>query len=68
VDDFYIRRGLGAAAAKRAEIPDAAPRALEAKAQIRYLRAVQARLSARDRALALVPSYAGARIAETGCA
>lgn len=27
VDDFYIRRGLGATSAKRAEIPDAAPRA-----------------------------------------
>ena len=48
MDDFYIRRGLGATAAKRAEIPDAAPRALVAKAQIRYLRAVQARLSPRD--------------------
>jgi len=65
VDDFYIRRGLGAASAKRAEIPDAAPRALDHKAQIRYLRAVQARSSPRDRALALVPFYAGARIAET---
>ena len=30
VDDFYIRRGLGAAAAKRAEIPAAAPRGLDA--------------------------------------
>jgi integrase len=65
VDDFYIRRGLGAASAKRAEIPDAAPRALDHKAQLRYLRAVQARSSPRDRALALVPFYAGARIAET---
>jgi integrase/recombinase XerD len=65
VDDFYIRRGLGAASVKRAEIPDAAPRALDHKAQIRYLRAVQARSSPRDRALALVPFYAGARIAET---
>ena len=43
LDDFYIRRGLGAASAKRAEIPDAAPRALDNKAQIRCLRAVQAR-------------------------
>jgi site-specific recombinase XerD len=65
VDDFYIRRGLGAASAKRAEIPDAAPRALDHRAQIRYLRAVQARSSPRDRALALVPFYAGTRIAET---
>ena len=41
------------------------PRALDHKAQIRYLRAVQARSSPRDKALALVPFYAGARIAET---
>lgn len=65
VDDFYIRRGLGAASAKRVEIPDAAPRALDYKAQIRYLRAVQGCRSPRDKALALVPFYAGARIAET---
>jgi site-specific recombinase XerD len=65
LDDFYIRRGLGAASAKRAEIPDAAPRALDHKAQIRYLRAVQGCRSPRDKALALVPFYAGARIAET---
>jgi site-specific recombinase XerD len=64
-DDFYIRRGLGAASAKRAEIPDAGPRALDHKAQLQYLRAVQARSSPRDRALELVPFYAGARIAET---
>jgi integrase/recombinase XerC len=65
VDDFYCRRGLGPARAKRAELPAAAPRALTGKAQIRYLRAVQACESMRDRALALVPFYAGTRIAET---
>jgi site-specific recombinase XerD len=65
VDDLYIRRGLGPTSAKRAEIPAAAPRALSKRAQIRYLRAVQACSSPRDRALALVPFYAGARIAET---
>ena len=43
VDDFYSRRGLGPARARRAELPAAAPRALTGKAQIRYLRAVQAR-------------------------
>jgi site-specific recombinase XerD len=58
-----IRRGP--ARAKRAEIPDAAPRALGEWAQIRYLRAVQACSSPRDSALALVPFYAGARISET---
>jgi site-specific recombinase XerD len=65
VDDLYIRRGLGPANAKRMEIPEAAPRALDKRAQIRYLRAVQACSSPRDQALALVPFYAGARIAET---
>jgi len=65
VDDLYIRRGLGPADAKRLEIPAAAPRALDQRAQIRYLRAVQASASQRDRALALVPFYAGARISET---
>ena len=65
VDDFYTRRGLGPARAKRAEVPPTAPRALGPKAQIRYLRAVQACGSARDRALVLVPFYAGTRIAET---
>jgi site-specific recombinase XerD len=65
VDDFYIRLGLGPASAKRAEVPTAAPRALSGRAQIRYLRAVQACPSPRDRALALVPFYADTRIAET---
>lgn len=65
VDDLYTRLGHGPANAKRAEIPPAAPRALDPRAQIRYLRAVQATPSPRDRALALVPFYAGTRLAET---
>jgi site-specific recombinase XerD len=65
VDDLYIRRGLGPASAARVEIPPVAPRALDKRAQVRYLRAVQACSSPRDQALALVPFYAGARIAET---
>lgn len=64
VDDFYRRRGLGAAKAARVDLPAVAPRALDARAQIRYLRAVAARPSPRDQALALVPFYAGVRIAE----
>ncbi len=64
VDDFYIRHGLGPARAARIEIPAAAPRALDARAQLRYLRAVQACPSPRDQALALIPFYAGARISE----
>jgi integrase/recombinase XerC len=65
VDDLYVRRGLGPANAARVEVPAAAPRALGERAQIRYLRAVAARPSPRDQALALVPFYAGTRIAET---
>jgi len=64
VNDLYIRRGLGPAKAARVEIPDTAPRALDKRAQVRFLRAVQACPSPRDQALALLPFYAGARIAE----
>jgi site-specific recombinase XerD len=64
VDDFYIRHGLGPASAARVEIPAAAPRALDKRAQLRYLRAVGACPSPRDQALVLVPLYAGARISE----
>lgn len=63
IDDLYVRRGLGPARALRADIPEAAPRMLSGRAQIRFVRAVQACSSPRDRALALVPFYAGARIA-----
>jgi len=64
VDDFYIRRGLGPASAARVQITAAAPRALDQRAQLRYLREVQRCPSPRDQALALVPFYAGARISE----
>lgn len=64
VDDFYIRRGLGPASAARVEITAAAPRALDQRAQLRYLREAQRCPSPRDQALALVPFYAGARIGE----
>ncbi len=64
VDDFYRRRGLGPAAVRREDLPKAAPRALDKRAQLRWLR--EAELAApRDRALALVGCYAGTRIAET---
>jgi site-specific recombinase XerC len=64
VDDFYSRRGLGPGSTARVDIPDVAPRALDPRAQIRYLRAVEAHPSPRDQALVLVPFHAGARIAE----
>jgi integrase/recombinase XerC len=59
-----MRLGLGPANALRVELPAVAPRALDQRAQLRYLRAVQACPSPRDRALALVPFYSGARISE----
>lgn len=65
VDDFYTRRGMGRSAAKRTDVPATSPRALDTRAQLRWLRAVEAHPSPRDRALAGVPFYAGARIAET---
>ena len=63
VDDFYRRRGLGPAAARREDLPKAAPRALPKRAQLRWLRAAE-QANPRDRALALVGFYAGLRIAE----
>jgi site-specific recombinase XerD len=65
VDDLYLRRGLGPAKAARAELPTIAPRALEKRDAIRFLRAVERARSPRDRALALTPFYAGTRISET---
>ena len=64
VDDLYVRRGMGPASVARAELSSGAPRALSQRAAVRFLRAVEACPSARDRAIALVPFYAGARIAE----
>ena len=65
LDDFYRSRNLGRVdKAKRQEIPQRAPKALDERAAKRFLRAAEACPSARDRAIALVPFYAGARIAE----
>ena len=64
LDDFYTWRGLGKANVKRQEIPAGAPRALSPRAILRYLRAVEACPSARDRAIALLPFYAGLRVSE----
>lgn len=64
VDDFYTRAGLGPAAAERLDLPTVAPRALTGRAVTRWLRAANAVDDPRDRALALTPFYAGARIAE----
>lgn len=65
VDDFYTRRGLGPANAARAELPKTAPRALGHRPAVKFLREVENRASPRDKAVALVPFYAGTRISET---
>lgn len=65
VDDFYRRRGLGPAKLKRAEIPQAAPRALSKRDQLRLLREADRVPSVRDKAIAYTAFYAGTRIAET---
>ena len=64
LDDFYTWRGLGKANVKRQELAARAPRALSPRAMTRYLRAVEASPSARDRAIALLPFYAGLRVSE----
>jgi integrase/recombinase XerC len=64
LDDFYVRLGLGKANAGRDELPTTAPKAMDAKEEIRWLRAVEAWPHARDRAIALLPFYAGLRIGD----
>jgi integrase/recombinase XerD len=65
LQDFYTWRGLGQPqGVKRHRVPRHAPKALDPRAKLRYLRAVEACPSARDRAIALLPLYAGTRIAE----
>jgi hypothetical protein len=64
VDDFYTRLGLGPAGAKRVGLPKTAPRALARRAAVKFLREVERWPSPRDKAIALVPFYSGARISE----
>ena len=64
LDPFYTRRGLGPATADRLDLSTQAPHSLERKAALRWLRAIQDHPAPRDRVLALLPFYAGLRIAE----
>lgn len=65
LDDFYTRRGLGPAAARREDPPPRdAPRALSSDQARRFLRVVQRQSSLRNRVMALLPYYAGLRIGE----
>jgi integrase/recombinase XerC len=65
VADFYTWRGLGKPqGVKRHEIPKRAPKATEPRAKLRYLRAVEACPSARNRLIALLPLFAGLHVSE----
>ncbi|HUY51664.1 MAG TPA: tyrosine-type recombinase/integrase [Streptosporangiaceae bacterium] len=64
LDDFCVRRGMGKANITREDIPRTVPRAMDASAQIRWLRAIEDWPHARDRVLALLPFYAGLRIGD----
>ncbi|MFI6458638.1 tyrosine recombinase XerC [Streptosporangium amethystogenes] len=64
LDDFHVRLGMGKADVGRDDIPKTAPKAMDPNAQIRWLRAIEDWPHARDRALALLPFYAGLRIGD----
>ncbi|MFF4989773.1 tyrosine-type recombinase/integrase [Streptosporangium saharense] len=65
IDDFYARRGLGRPQAHRErDAARAAPRTLDARRARRYIRHVQLTATPRDKAIALLPYYAGLRISE----
>jgi site-specific recombinase XerD len=64
LDHFFTQLGLGPAIVRRDDAPKLAPRALDARQQKRYLRAVERRPLARDRAIGRLLFYSGLRIAE----
>lgn len=63
IDDFNRRIGLGSAKVKRLDMPNLAPRALDQRAQVRFLREAE-RAPARERTMAYAAFYAGTRIHE----
>ena len=67
IDDFYTRRGLGPATARRGALPRRAPEALSQREVVRYLRAVEHCGNARYTVVALLPfySWSTSRIANT---
>ncbi|WP_424532509.1 site-specific integrase [Sphaerisporangium viridialbum] len=64
MDHFFTQLGLGPAVVRRDDALKLAPRALDARQQKRYLRAVERRPLARDRAIGRLLFYSGVRIAE----
>ena len=64
IADFYTRTGRGTPKVQRLDLPQQAPRALDAKTSAQWLRSVERWLNSRDRVLALLPFYAGLRLGE----
>jgi integrase/recombinase XerC len=64
LDHFYEHLGLGAVRVQRDQLPRRAPRALDARQQKRFQRAVEARPLARDRAIGRLLFYSGVRVEE----
>jgi site-specific recombinase XerD len=64
IDNFYRSLAVGRPDVAREELPQVAPRALDEGDQRRFLRAVEASASARDRAIATVFFYGGLRLSE----
>ena len=64
LDHFYTHLGLGAVGVRRDDLLRRAPRALDPRQQRWYLRAVEARALARDRAIGMLLFYSGVRVTE----
>jgi len=64
IDHFYRFLGMGPADVQREDLPQQAPRALEAEEQKGFLRAVERVTSPRDKAVALLLFYTGLRVGE----
>ncbi len=64
LDHFYRFLGLAPPDIAREDLPQTAPRALEPREQVAFLRAVERSRSARDRAIAHLLFYTGLRIGE----
>jgi site-specific recombinase XerD len=64
LDHFYQFLGLERPHVTREDLPQQAPKALEPEEQKQFLRAVERRMSPRDRALAILLFYTGLRLQE----
>lgn len=64
IDNFYRSLGAGRPEVPREDLPQLAPRALAESEQRRFLRAVEASPSPRDRAIATVFFYTALRLSE----